>query len=211
MDLIIRRMQPADAAAAAPLVYSSGPAAFSYVFSHRTRTPAVEFLTGALANPGGEFGYAVHWVGVLGGEVVASGASFSGRDLAAFTVSAAVRIIRCYGPLTGLRVMGRGLQVESVVPPPKSPSMHYIAHIGVRPDLRSRGIGARLVTHLIELGRQQGRTVAALDVSVENPRAQALYERLGFVVTAEHPSKYRNETAAVPSHRRMELPLTPGA
>ena len=52
-----------------------------------------------------------------------------------------------------------------------------------------------------------GRTRAALDVSVENPRAQALYERLDFEVTEECMSKLENSTARVPDHRRMEIAL----
>jgi len=40
-----------------------------------------------------------------------------------------------------------------------------------------------------------------------NPRAQALYERLGFVVTEERKSTLRNAHATVPDHRRMVLPL----
>ena len=43
-----------------------------------------------------------------------------------------------------------------------------------------------------------------LDVAVSNPRAQALYERLGFAVTGERASSLANAQGAVPGHRRME-------
>ncbi|MEI9983177.1 MAG: hypothetical protein WDN69_08175 [Aliidongia sp.] len=48
-----------------------------------------------------------------------------------------------------------------------------------------------------------------LDVAVGNPRAQTLYERLGFVVTATRASRLENRHGRVGDHRRMGRPLTP--
>lgn len=81
--------------------------------------------------------------------------------------------------------------------------MHYIAHLGVDPSMQSKGIGAKLVEYLMEQGRKAGKTQAALDVSVLNPRAQALYERLGFKLTGQRESKL----VGVPSHNRLERVL----
>lgn len=206
MNVDIRAAQPADADAAIPLIYSSGPAAFDYVFSHRTPVTAKQYLHPAFQNPGGEFGYRNHIVAVCEGEVVGTGTAFSGRDSLGFALVALSGIVRHYGPVRGAAVIRRGLQVESVVRPPKG-DLHYIAHLGVSPDLQSHGIGRRIVEHLLEKGRALGRKTAALDVSVENPRAEALYERMGFRTVRELESHFSNETATVPSHRRMELDL----
>jgi ribosomal protein S18 acetylase RimI-like enzyme len=206
MEVTFRPARPEDAEAMAPLVYSSGPAAFDYVFTHGTRVPAVEFVHRSLPSPGGEFGHDVHVVGELGGEVVATGASYSGQAHVAFMMSAIRRILGIYGPIPGARVLARGLRFESVVPPPRG-AMHYISHIGVRRDVWGKGVGERLMRHLLEQGRVEGRKLAVLDVSAENPRAQALYERLGFVVTGEKRSRLENASARVPDHRRMELRL----
>jgi ribosomal protein S18 acetylase RimI-like enzyme len=43
-----------------------------------------------------------------------------------------------------------------------------------------------------------------LDVAMSNPRAQALYERAGFVVIGERVSPLGNARGTVPGHRRME-------
>ncbi|MFP6582483.1 MAG: N-acetyltransferase [Candidatus Hydrogenedentota bacterium] len=204
MELQIRDATPEDAEAAAPLVFSSGPDAFNFVFSHRTKMNALEFLEKAFVREGGEFGYRNHIVGTLDGKVVASGAGFTGTEMPAFMLSDTRTIFGFYGFSQGLRVIGRVLQIEHIVPPPKS-NIQYIGHIGVDPEFRSRGLGAQLVNHLIDVGREQGRTAAVLDVSCENPRAEALYARLGFTVTWEKESHYRNETSHVPSHRRMEI------
>jgi ribosomal protein S18 acetylase RimI-like enzyme len=44
-----------------------------------------------------------------------------------------------------------------------------------------------------------------LDVAVDNPAAQRLYERIGFVVTDERVSTISNSHATEPSERRMIL------
>jgi ribosomal protein S18 acetylase RimI-like enzyme len=202
-----RPATPGDAGAAVPLIYSSGPAAFDYVFKVPDRATALEFLHQAFVNGAGEFGYRNHVVAVERGEVVAAGAAWTGASNLVFAIAAARQILGAYGPVAGLGVMSRGLRVESVVQPPPKNRL-YVAHLGVRPELRSRGIGVALIRQLINSGRKPDVEVAALDVAVTNPRAQALYERLGFVVTRERASRLANAQATVSNHRRMELQLT---
>jgi ribosomal protein S18 acetylase RimI-like enzyme len=206
MEIEFRDAVPGDVDAIIPLIYSSGPAAFDYIFSHNTSVNALEFLRRTFVNPEGEFGYENHIVGTFEGDVVASGVGFSCDVVPGFTKVALKSIFKHYGLIKGAGVIRRGLQAEHLFPPPKV-EVHYIGHIGVTEDLRGHGIGHQLMTHLIEQGRELGRPRAILDVSCENPRAQALYERLGFQVTEEYTSYYRNETAIVQHHQRMELPL----
>jgi len=203
-----RSAAPDDARDAVPLIYSSGPAAFDYVFAVPRRSNALEFLARAFVDGHGEFGWRNHVVGVLGNEVVAIGAAWDGTSTLAFTRAAAAQILRCYG-LRAAGVTLRGLRVESVVQPPGR-RRWYVAHLGVRPDKRGHGIGEALVGHLLAQGQRKGHSVAALDVSVTNPRAQALYERLGFAVTGERVSRLSNSQATVANHRRMVLHLAPG-
>ncbi len=51
----------------------------------------------------------------------------------------------------------------------------------VVPERRSQGIGARLVMRGLQLSRERGAVQATICVNTDNPRARALYERLGFV------------------------------
>lgn len=206
MDIHFRKATPEDVEAAIPLIYSSGPDAFDYIFSHKTHVNAEEFLRRTFPLERNEFAYDNHIVGVYDGKVVAIGTGYSHDDMPGFTKEAIKKIISIYGVFKGAAVIRRGLKAENIFPPPKT-EMHYIAHIGVTPELRGQGIGEQLMKYLIQEGRDLGRPIVALDVSCENPRAQVLYERLGFNVTKEFPSTYRNSTAYVPSHRRMELPL----
>lgn len=202
MSIVFRAATPADAAAAIPLIYSSGPAAFDYVFTVPGRASALDFLHRAFLDGQGEFGFRNHVVGVVDGAVVAAGAAWDGRSTLAFALAGGRQILGCYGLVHAAGTMARGLRVESIVQPPGR-RCWYVAHLGVHPEARSRGIGEALVAHLLDLGIEQGHAQAALDVAVTNPRAEALYERLGFAVTQEHASRLANAQATVPAHRRM--------
>lgn len=195
-----REAEPGDVEEAVPLIYSSGPAAFDFVFSRKPKQ-ALEFLHFAFLDGAGEMGYKNHIVAEQDGQVVAIGAVFDGSTGFPFFLSAARQIIRFYG-LSCLPAMIRGLQVEGMIEPPKG-RLHYIAHLGVKPNMQGKGIGSTLIEYFLERGRKEGRTQAALDVSLLNPRAQALYERFGFQVT-----KHNHSTLpGVPSHNRMERAL----
>ncbi|MBP8057631.1 MAG: GNAT family N-acetyltransferase [Chloroflexi bacterium] len=208
MNLLFRPARPEDATQAVPLIYSSGPAAFEYVFTDMVRGNAAAFLHSAFSQKRGEFGYANHTVVEVDGQVVGIGATFSGRDSFRFGVAAARQILAFYGLVRCWRVIRHGLQVEKVVQLP-TPGMHYLAHLGVAPAWRGQGIGARLIDYFLQQGQEMGRSAAALDVAVTNPRAQALYERLGFIVTQELPSSLKNEHTTVAAHRRMEKQIIP--
>src|SRR5690349_17593769 len=195
-----REAGPGDVEEAVPLIYSSGPAAFDFVFS-RKPGQSLEFLHFAFLDGAGEMGYKNHIVGEQNGRVIAVGAAFDGSTGFPFFLSAARQILCFYG-FSSLPAMIRGLQVEGMIEPPKG-RLHYIAHLGVRPEMQGKGIGSKLIEHLLERGRKEGRTQAALDVSMINPRAQALYERFGFQVTKHHDSTL----PGVPSHNRMERAL----
>ncbi len=197
-----RRASADDVEAAIPLVLSSGPEAFNYVFGTPSRTPA-DFLRAAFPHGGGQFGFRNHVVGEIDGKLVAAGAGWTSATNLAFLLAAVGQFVPFFGALGSLPVVARGLRTETVVRPPAAGEF-YIGHLGVAPDRRGQGIGEALIAHLLAIGAETGLRRAVLDVSVENPRAQALYTRLGFRVTAERPSTLRREAGYVPSHRRME-------
>ena len=202
MNVVFRPSRAGDAAASAPLAHASGPESFDYVFATR-RATGVDFLRHALARPGGEFGYGVHVVGESGGRIVASGGGWPGGG-GAFA-RATLASIAGFVPVMSLPAMWkRGAQAVSVMPDPVAGEF-YIGHLGVDPAMRGQGVGEAMVRHLLAQAVQSGASRAVLDVSAENPRAQALYERLGFGVTASRDSRFANAFGRIPGHRRMEL------
>lgn len=194
---VVFRAARADDLAAVPLVHAAGPAAFDYVFAPSGGSSQA-FLRHAFVDGAGQMGHRAHVVGVRDGAVVATGTWFSGEDTLAYTAAAVRQILGFYGARAP-RILVRGLRMERLIRPPAKRTC-YLAHLGVAPTERGTGIGSALVEHLLALGRGAGLARAALDVSVENPRAQALYERLGFRVVDEVPSAL----PGVPGHRLMQ-------
>ena len=62
-------------------------------------------------------------------------------------------------------------------------STPYIQNISVADSFKGQGVGSQLIDYVINLTQKHGYQEIALDVSLDNPRAQHLYQRLGFVVT----------------------------
>lgn len=199
-----RASEAEDAQASAPLVHASGPESFDYVFAD-ARGSAVPFLAYALARNGGEFGYGIHVVAELHGRVVACGAGWT-HGGARFSLATAWPAVSYMGLRGTPGAYRRGMQAETVMPPP-APGEYYVGHLGVDPALRGRGVGEAMVAYLLDPARVAGCRVAVLDVSAENPRAQALYGRLGFTVVATRPSALANAYGRVPAHLRMEREL----
>jgi ribosomal protein S18 acetylase RimI-like enzyme len=65
------------------------------------------------------------------------------------------------------------------------PTEIYLARIALLPAWQGRGIGTSIVRSLLDRAAASGRSVV-LEVLHENPRAAALYRRLGFEQTDEN-------------------------
>jgi ribosomal protein S18 acetylase RimI-like enzyme len=204
--LIFRAATPADAADAVPLIYSSGPAAFDYVFNIGGTRDALAFLRYAYLHGGGEFGWRAHRIAEMGGEVAAAAAAFDGCTVMRFMIAGALQILGFYGPVRAWGVLVRGLRVEAIIRPPRAEE-YYLCHLGVREEMRGHGIGARFMRHLLEGLDAKRHRCATLDVAVTNPRAQQLYRRLGFAVDALRSSKLENQRGRVADQYRMSRPV----
>jgi ribosomal protein S18 acetylase RimI-like enzyme len=150
--------------------------------------------------------YRGYRVALVDGRVVGVGSFLSG---AAFDTRNALRFVwesmRTYGPRECWGVMRRTLRLMELMPSPGKDAL-FIQRVGVSPELRGNGIGGALLDDQIRAARAAGLRRAVLDVAVTNPRAQALYERLGFRVTGERELKVMGPVH-VPLQRRMELDL----
>lgn len=97
----------------------------------------------------------------------------------------------------------RGAQAAGAIRPHEAGSW-YIAFVGVSPGQRSLGIGSALIGRSIQSARALGCSCVELDVNVDNPRAQSLYEQLGFRVS---PARQHRESSPMEPTRRMVLRL----
>jgi len=69
----------------------------------------------------------------------------------------------------------------------------HLIEIALVPDARGQALGSALIAWLAHAAREAGASALTLQVAHDNPRAVALYERLGFV----------DQPATAPTHRRM--------
>jgi len=104
-----------DAEVAVPLIISSGPAAFDYIFADRSREQTTQFVTRAFRDDGMELGYSAHTAMLMDGRLVAVGALWHAGHALPFMLAGVHQIYRHYGPLAGTRVVLRGLRMETVV------------------------------------------------------------------------------------------------
>jgi ribosomal protein S18 acetylase RimI-like enzyme len=82
---------------------------------------------------------------------------------------------------------------------------YYISNVAVEPSARGRGIGQTLIDDAERSARASGASSLCLDVEADNPKAQRLYERLGFRV--ESASVEVSVGGRKFSLRRMVKPL----
>ncbi len=202
-NISFRPCLPSDAIKAAPLIISSGPDAFRYIFAVDSLEDVERFVTYAFKQGEGELGYENHIAVIQNDTLVAVGAIWSSKDMLRFTLQGMRQIIHFYGLWRGVMVIRRALQLESVVQPPKQ-AIAYLGHFGVEPSARGLGIGTQLIEYLVKEGVGRGFDVFGLDVSAENPRAQQLYERMGFVVRQSNTGGSKNHFGRVHTHYYME-------
>ena len=76
-----------------------------------------------------------------------------------------------------------------------------ILDVATDPDFRRRGVAARLLTHVLEQGRQAGLEKVFLEVRIHNAGAIALYRRFGFLEISRRPAYYADGEDALVMQR----------
>ena len=202
MGIEIRPSQPSDVAAVAPFIYSSGPYSFNYVLAS-DQAGVLPFVRYAFAQKSGELRYENHVTVLRDGDIVGCGAALAPHQSLLQTFHGVRHVVRHCGIAASAGIIRRGLAFEQVVRPPKG-ELWIVAHLGVAPECRGQGIGVQLIEHLIDLIRGRGGKRVGLDVALINPRAEALYQRIGFEVTGNTKSTLSNAFGTVPDFHRME-------
>ncbi|MCG6143608.1 GNAT family N-acetyltransferase [Leptospira bandrabouensis] len=196
-NLTIRKAIPNDVETIVPLIYASGPKAWTYVFREGNKTP-FDFLNSSFIKRGNTVSYTNHYVAELSGKVVGSILSYTQPSFLVLTAGTALRILSVY-KWNAPKVMARGLKTETIIQPPKSGCL-YLGHIAVLETERNKGIAKQMIEFMIT-NNQKYKTIS-LDVSAENKPAISLYQKLGFEIKdTRHPLGWEG---IIPSHHYME-------
>ncbi|EEA00857.1 conserved hypothetical protein [Burkholderia sp. H160] len=186
-----RAARPDDAEACAPLIFASGVREFGF-FLGEPVDACIEFLAFAFGSKLGRFSYRRHRVAVTeDDQPVAVLALHDGRDTWFDDPHVALMLVLFFGLRRTVRMLLRGLVLESELPAPKS-SQTLIAHCATHERLRGTGSFSTLFADAMRAGElmnvqtgaargEHDRQQLVLDVLVSNRRAYALYRRLGFV------------------------------
>jgi ribosomal-protein-alanine N-acetyltransferase len=67
----------------------------------------------------------------------------------------------------------------------------YVQTLAVTTRAQGAGLGARLLTALLDEAVRRGETVVSLEVRADNERAQALYRRFGFLPVGRRKGYYQ--------------------
>lgn len=201
MAVIVRKARPDDTGPIAELIYSSGMDVYDYLYGDQ----AIEYLRYEFASGQGLAGYRNVTVAVDDNEeVVGTGCFFDAKHYPELIEGGMKNLPAFFGDEQVKPVLMRLLNTRSVMKPPREGEV-YLSNFGVSPSVRSQGIGSLMINTVLEQARADGFSVFGLDVSSENPRGQALYERLGLKVVEE--KIFSDAHAGVPAARKMELAL----
>jgi ribosomal protein S18 acetylase RimI-like enzyme len=88
-----------------------------------------------------------------------------------------------------LRVLVDGERIAAAYRVERRPAELYLASIEVHSDFQGRGVGTAIIRALMAQAAARKQPFS-LFVMKANPRAQALYLRLGLRVVAERPTHY---------------------
>lgn len=201
--ITIRPARPDDSGPIAELMYSAGMDIYDYLFKTR-KTTAVDFIRHEFASGIGFCGYKNVTVAVKDGVVVGTGCFYDRARYERLLRGTGKNIFDFFGVLGMVPVLLRSRHNGSTMKPPRDGEL-YLANFGVDARLRSQGIGSKMIRHKLAEARQQGYRIFGLDVSVANPKGQALYERLGMKAVRE--KVFSNPNAGVANCRKMELSL----
>ena len=97
---------------------------------------------------------------------------------------------RIYVARAGGRVLGM-VNIMRTVSTAEGGPAGYLEDFVIRPELRGKGVGARLLAHAIERARADGLLRLILLTDGDNAGAQRLYERAGFVRSGMLPMRLK--------------------
>lgn len=201
MNIEIRQARPEDVNEAVELIYSAAPDGYEFLYGIKG-AGARDYIRYEFQRGSGFLGAAAHTVAVVDGQVAGIGAFYSKADYQALSSEQVKNFIARFGVWQFIQLMPRGLRVQRGISKLKEGQL-YVANLGVKKELRSKGIGKTLIEFAQRRASERGLAELVLDVSENNPRAEALYQSIGFKVTGINRRKSKPGAIQLPNAKSM--------
>ncbi|MDD9892514.1 MAG: GNAT family N-acetyltransferase [Gammaproteobacteria bacterium] len=202
-DLVIRPARVDDVDAALPLIYSSGPEVWDLLFGNGEAESSFPYLREEWLSGKGIGGYRAHWVAERDGVVLGAVAVYDHAEHKRQGDQTAKHALKYFGWRVLLRVRLM-LRVSKSFMKPPGKDVDYVANFGVAAEARGQGIGGAMLQHFLERAAERGKRFYELDVSLDNPRGEALYARFGMKVIRENHDAVFEKRGLVGT-RRMQM------
>lgn len=203
MTIRIRNAKPSDDRFLGRMIHLSGESINLACFGDRSS----EILTTLARRPGNIFSYQWARVAELDQRPIGALFSYPGNFVNSGGPAYLVRLLLLVGPwrwavtLTKQVLLGLALL-------PKKKDDYYIAYVATEPERRNVGVGSRLLKDAIKRGQNEGWRRIILDVDHDNPRALALYKRMGWVEIGRKAAPVSPRFLGTTGFTRMSLELS---
>jgi len=168
----IRKANSKDAAAIAPLLLLAMEEIFYDFIGNNSYEIATSFLTELIQQKENQYSYQNCWVVEFENKITGVACVYDGADLSALQNPIAKMIKSTFNHDFNPEKETQAGEI-------------YIDCVGINSNFQGRGIGSKLFQFLVdEYVKNQQKNLGLL-VDLENPKAQKLYERLGFEVMGE--------------------------
>ena len=162
---MIRTATPNDAPLVAPLIYQAMPEVLTKLIGTDNKKEGIFFLERLFTQEKNQYSYQNTLIYEKNNEILGSLVYYNGALIDMLSQSVFDFIKASYG-------LDIRLEKETQA------GEYYIDTLSVSPKAQGKGIGSSLLLHLKEL--LKGETIGLL-VSMDNPQAEKLYQRMGFV------------------------------
>lgn len=177
-NMRIRPMTASDAPSVGPLIYAAIGDLGEFFTGAKGRDEAIERLTQLVTLQNNRFSYPYglcidlliegQWV------LAAVGSAYDADGIDQLTENTIMQAKFMGWSLDS--AIEQRLRLEREAPL----GTYYIDHLAVDSDFRGRALGTSMLEALIKRGKALGFSQISLLVDATNPKAQSLYERLGF-------------------------------
>jgi ribosomal protein S18 acetylase RimI-like enzyme len=181
----VRRAEPADFQTVARLLHHSAADMYDRFAGGRSR--ALRLLERSLAEPGNASSADVVWVAQVDGRVAAAMAGFPVDEATSRSATFLRLALRHAPPWRWPEALLLYWLGGRAAPSPPAPSF-YVDALATAPAFRRRGAARALLAEAERQARTRGLPAVALDTTVDNSGARALYEREGFDEVAYRPA-----------------------